>query len=154
MNERHYGALQGQDKAGMANEVGEAQVWRWRRGYLDKPPALAANDPQHPSRDPQWDDIARADLPNGESLRQTRERVMAYWRAEVEPRLVGGQRLLISSHGNTLRALIMALDGMSVEQVEGFEIPTGEPILYRFSADGRPLGWCYLTSTADCRSVA
>ena len=144
LNERHYGALQGEDTVAMSARVGDAQVWRWRRGYADRPPAIAAGDPSHPSRDPRWADVPRDRLPNGESLAQTRERVMAFWQQEIAPQLRAGRRLLIASHGNTLRALIMALQGMSVDEVEGFEIPTGVPIDYAFSASGEPLGWRYL----------
>lgn len=145
LNERHYGDLQGRIRAQVAERVGAAQVWRWRRGYLDLPPALAAGDSRHPARDPRWADVDPARLPNGESLAGTRERVMDFWRSQIQPRLQAGSRLLIASHGNTLRALLMALDGMSVEQVEGFEIPTGVPIVYAFSPRGEPLGWHYLT---------
>jgi 2,3-bisphosphoglycerate-dependent phosphoglycerate mutase len=156
LNERHYGALQGEDRAAAMARVGEAQVWRWRRGYHDRPPAMAPDHPGHPARDPRWADIDPSRRPNGEGLAQTRERVMAFWREEIEPQLLPGRRLLIASHGNTLRALIMALQGMDVEEVEAFEIPTGVPILYRFSADGRPDGWQYLDTAgrpdADGRS--
>lgn len=147
LNERHYGALQGEDKATAAARVGEAQVLRWRRGYVDRPPALAAADPRHPAWDPRWRDIPTADLPNGESLEQTRTRVWDFWRQHVVPRLRAGQRLMIASHGNTLRALIMALDDLDVAQVEALEIPTGVPILYAFSASAEPLGWHYLDET-------
>lgn len=154
LNERHYGALQGEDKAEMVARVGEHQVWRWRRGYLDQPPPLAAGDPRQLTQDPRWADIDTARLPNGETLAQTRERVMAFWQAEIAPCLQAGERLLISSHGNTLRALLMALDGMSVEQVEGFEIPTGVPIVYAFTPEGEPVGWHYLADEGEDRAAA
>lgn len=144
LNERHYGALQGQDKAATVARVGQAQVRRWRRGYLDRPPAIAADQPEHPSHDPQWADIPGAQLPNGESLADTRERVIAFWRERVVPQLRDGRRLLVASHGNTLRALIMVLHGMSVDEVEAFEIPTGVPIVYAFTPGGEPIGWRYL----------
>jgi 2,3-bisphosphoglycerate-dependent phosphoglycerate mutase len=154
LNERHYGALQGEDKAAMVARVGDHQVWRWRRGYLDQPPALQAGDPRQSRRDPRWADIPAERLPNGETLAQTRERVMQFWQAEIAPRLRAGERLLISSHGNTLRALLMALDGMSIEQVEGFEIPTGVPIVYVFSPQGQPIGWHYLADDAGDQQAA
>jgi 2,3-bisphosphoglycerate-dependent phosphoglycerate mutase len=144
LNERHYGALQGKDKVAMAAHVGDERVWRWRRGYLDQPPPAMRHDANHPSQDPAWSDIDAQILPNAESLADTRERVMQFWRAEIEPQLQQGKRLFIASHGNTLRALIMALQDMSIEQVENFEIPTGVPILYAFSAQGKPIGWHYL----------
>jgi 2,3-bisphosphoglycerate-dependent phosphoglycerate mutase len=144
LNERHYGALQGVEKVGKAREVGEDLVWRWRRGYLDRPPALDRADPRHPANQPQWSDLDPAQLPSTERLADVRQRVMGFWDAEIAPTLRPGEPILIASHGNTLRALLMALDGMSVEAVEGFEIPTGSPILYRFAPDGRPLQWHYL----------
>jgi 2,3-bisphosphoglycerate-dependent phosphoglycerate mutase len=144
LNERHYGALQGQDKADMSARVGDAQIRRWRRGYLDRPPAIGAGQPGHPSRDPQWADIPAAQLPDAESLADTRERVIAFWDERIVPQLRAGSRLLIASHGNTLRALIMALHGMSVDEVEAFEIPTGVPIVYAFTPQGEPIGWHYL----------
>jgi 2,3-bisphosphoglycerate-dependent phosphoglycerate mutase len=144
LNERHYGALQGLSKVQMASRVGEEQVWRWRRSYLERPPVIAANDPQHPAHQAQWNDIPTRELPNGENLAQTRARVMAFWDEVVVPQLAEGRRILIASHGNTLRALLMGLEDMSVAQVESFEIPTGVPIAYRFGAHGEPLGWRYL----------
>jgi 2,3-bisphosphoglycerate-dependent phosphoglycerate mutase len=144
LNERHYGALQGRERAGMIARVGETQVWRWRRGYLDRPPALADDDPSHPARDPRWADIDPAVLPNGENLADTRARVAGFWHSEVQPQLQAGRRILIASHGNTLRALLMELGGMSVEQVESFEIPTGVPVEYAFNGKGRPVGWHYI----------
>ncbi|MCB1789978.1 MAG: 2,3-bisphosphoglycerate-dependent phosphoglycerate mutase [Gammaproteobacteria bacterium] len=144
LNERHYGALQGQDKATMAARVGEQQVWRWRRGYVERPPEMAAGDPAHPLNDAKWIDVPSSQLPNGESLAQTRARVMRFWNEEITPQLRAGRRLFIASHGNTLRALIMALHGMRVDEVEAFEIPTGVPIVYAFSSRGEALGWHYL----------
>ena len=148
LNERHYGALQGRNKQDMIERVGEKQVWRWRRGFLDLPPILSVNDPAHPLSDPRWSDIAAESLPGGESLAMTRARVMDFWQAQIQPQLMSSQTILISSHGNTLRALLMALDGMSVSQVEALEIPTGLPIVYRFSPDGEPRGWEYLSGSS------
>ncbi|MAT65671.1 MAG: phosphoglyceromutase [Gammaproteobacteria bacterium] len=144
LNERHYGALQGLDKAQATARVGEHQVWRWRRGYTDTAAPLLRSDPAHPASDPLYADVDPQRLPGVESLAQTRERVAGFWREQVIPRIRRGERILISAHGNTLRALIMELAGMSVEEVEQFEIPTATPILYRFTPDGRPLDWRYL----------
>ena len=146
LNERHYGALQGMNKMEMAVRVGEDQVWRWRRGYQDAPPQMACNDPTHPSHEPYWSDIDIELLPSGESLAATRQRVTAFWDEHIVPELNADSPLLISSHGNTLRALLMALDDMSIDEVEAFEIPTGLPIVYTFSPDGKPIGWRYLES--------
>lgn len=147
LNERHYGALQGKNKIEMAAHVGEEQVWRWRRGYLDTPPVMDGDDPAHPRNQSQWSDLDPGALPSGESLAVVRKRVMAFWDEAVAPKLDAGRSLLIASHGNTLRALLMALGNMTVQEVEGFEIPTGIPIVYSFSEGGRPIGWRYLGAT-------
>lgn len=144
LNERHYGALQGRSKEELRDLAGDAQVHRWRRGYLDTAPALNDDDPRHPKFDPLYSDVPIDRLPAVESLADTRARVLAFWTERIAPALAKGERLLISAHGNTLRALIMALDEMSEDEVEQFEIPTGTPIVYRFDASGQPLDWKYL----------
>jgi len=144
LNERHYGALQGEDRNTLVRRVGQGQVYRWRRGYRDRPPPLAGDDPRHPGHDPRWRHVDPGRLPNGESLAQTRERVVALWHEEIAPQVAAGRQLLVVSHGNTLRALIMALDDMTEDAVEGFEIPTGTPIAYTFTRTGEPVGWHYL----------
>ena len=149
LNERHYGALQGVNKNEAAAEVGEHQVWRWRRGYADKAEPLLRTDPTHPVNNPLYADVEPHLLPGVENLAQTRARVTAFWQEQIMPRIQQDERVLVSAHGNTLRALLMELDGMSVEQVESFEIPTATPIEYRFDAKGEPLGWQYL----DVKSV-
>lgn len=152
LNERHYGALQGLNKEAMKRHAGLEQVNHWRRGFLDLPPPLALTDPQHPVNDPLYTDVPDTLLPSMENLDQTRRRVTAFWNQEVTPRLEQGQRILISAHGNTLRALIMTLDNMRVAEVEKFEIPTATPIVYRFDRSGTPLDWHYLESEPciDC----
>jgi len=150
LNERHYGALQGKDKAEAMASAGEAQVHRWRRGYLDKAPALSTADPGHPQNDERYAGIDPARLPKGvENLAETRERVVECWQEHIVPQIQQGQRLLISAHGNSLRALMMELEGMSVEEIERFEIPTATPILYIFNTDGQPLEWHYLDKDAE-----
>ncbi|WP_455223125.1 2,3-bisphosphoglycerate-dependent phosphoglycerate mutase [Kaarinaea lacus] len=144
LNERHYGLLQGVNKAEKANEVGEEQVWRWRRGYEDKAEPLPRTDPTHPINDPLYRDIDPALLPDVENLAETRERIIQFWQERVTPLIRLGKRVLISGHGNTLRALIMGLSNLSVEEVESFEIPTGKPIIYTFNRNAEPLDWCYL----------
>lgn len=144
LNERHYGLLQGVNKAEKAKEVGEQQVWRWRRGYIDKAEPLPRTDPTHPVNDPLCNDIDLMLLPDVENLAETRTRVMQFWQERVVPYIRLGERLLISGHGNTLRALIMGLANLSVEEVESFEIPTGKPIVYTFSRNGEPINWRYL----------
>ena len=144
LNERHYGALQGLSKEDLREQAGDAQVHRWRRGYHDTAPALADDDPRHPNYDEQYADVPKGRLPSVESLADTRRRAMEFWHENVEPALLKGEHILISAHGNTLRALIMALADMSEQEVEQFEIPTGTPIIYRFDADGKPVSWHYL----------
>jgi 2,3-bisphosphoglycerate-dependent phosphoglycerate mutase len=145
LNERHYGQLQGINKAEEAARVGEHQVWRWRRGYEDKAQPLPRTDPSHPVNDPLYKDIDPAVLPDVENLAQTRARVVQFWQERIAPLIQQGQRILISGHGNTFRALIMDLAQLSVDQVEDFEIPTGQPIIYTFKSDGEPLHWRYLS---------
>lgn len=144
LNERHYGQLQGLNKIEMAESVGEQQVWRWRRGFRDKPEALTLDDPRHPRFDNKYQDCVES-VPSVESLADTQERVLVFWREHVEAAIRNGEKLLISSHGNTLRALIMYLSGMSEKDVEQFEIPTGVPIKYNFDEDANALAWRYMS---------
>lgn len=154
LNERHYGALQGVDKTQAAAEVGEHQVWRWRRGYEDRATPLLRSDPRHPCNDPMYADVTPHQLPGAENLAQTRERVALFWDEQIVPSIRKGERVLISAHGNTLRALLMDLAGMSIEEVEGFEIPTATPILYSFDSSGTPLDWRYLNSRSEIIKTA
>jgi 2,3-bisphosphoglycerate-dependent phosphoglycerate mutase len=154
LNERHYGALQGLDKTEATARVGEQQVWRWRRGYTDRAAPIVVTDPGHPCNDPAYADVDPARLPSVENLAETRERVVEFWEDTVIPRVRAGDRLLISAHGNTLRALIMALSGMSVDAVEAFEIPTATPIVYTLTPSGRALNWQYLAPGQDARHPA
>jgi 2,3-bisphosphoglycerate-dependent phosphoglycerate mutase len=128
LNERHYGALQGLHKAEMANKHGEDQVKIWRRSYDIPPPALEQSDLRHPCHDPRYAGIDN--LPATESLKTTLERVQPYWEQTVAPQLKAGKNVLISAHGNSLRALVKMLDGISDQDITEFNIPTGVPILY------------------------
>lgn len=128
LNERHYGALQGLNKAETAAEHGADQVHIWRRSYDIPPPALDDSDPRHPGHDPRYAGIDN--LPATESLKTTLERVQPYWEQTVAPQLRAGKNVLISAHGNSLRALVKMLDGISDEEITEFNIPTGVPILY------------------------
>ena len=154
LNERHYGALQGVNKEEATSIVGEHQVWRWRRGYEERAMPLLRNDPSHPANDPLYTGINPELLPGAENLAQTRVRVMDFWNKLITPRIKKGERILISAHGNTLRALLMDLADMSIEEVEGFEIPTATPILYNFNRDGQPLDWRYLDTSSDTTKSA
>lgn len=144
MNERHYGMLQGINKSEEAERMGEQQVWRYRRGYEDKAEPLPRTDPTHPINDAMYHDVDPHLLPSVENLAETRVRVMQYWKECVVPYIRLGERVLISGHGNTLRALIMDLADLSIEEVERFEIPTAEPIIYTFNRNAEPLSWRYL----------
>jgi 2,3-bisphosphoglycerate-dependent phosphoglycerate mutase len=130
LNERHYGALQGLDKAETALRYGAAQFQRWRRGYRDTPPALAADDPRHPRRDPAYADVAPELLPATESLADTERRVVPYWQEVIAPPLAAGKTALVVAHGNTLRALVKYLKNLTEAEVERLEIPTGQPLIY------------------------
>jgi 2,3-bisphosphoglycerate-dependent phosphoglycerate mutase len=139
LNERHYGALQGLDKAATAARYGAGQVKLWRRSYDVPPPPLAADDPRHPRFDPRYRRVDPAALPATESLKDTLARVLPCWREQLAPALAEGQDLLVVAHGNSLRALVKMLDGMSDEAVVEFNIPTGVPILYELDAAQRPV---------------
>ncbi len=137
LNERHYGDLQGLNKAETAAKHGEDQVHIWRRSYDIPPPPLAKDDERHPRHDPRYAGIA--DLPGTESLKTTLERVEPYFNNEIAPRLKAGQNVLITAHGNSLRALVKMLDKVSDEEITGFNIPTGVPIVYELDDDLNPL---------------
>jgi len=128
LNERHYGALQGLNKAETAAKYGDEQVHIWRRSYDIPPPALDADDPRHPSHDRRYAGIAN--LPATESLKLTLDRVLPCWNERIAPELKAGRHVLIAAHGNSLRALVKMLDGISDEDITGFNIPTGVPIAY------------------------
>ncbi len=130
LNERHYGALQGLDKAETARRHGADQVKIWRRSYDIPPPPLDAGDERHPRFDPRYRGLDPALLPATESLKDTLARVLPFWRERVGPELMAGRDVLIVAHGNSLRALVKMLDGMSEEDIVEFNIPTGVPIVY------------------------
>lgn len=135
LNERHYGALQGMVKQEIFAAWGEEKSRRWWRGYHEPPPALADEDPRHPRHDPRYRDLDPALLPATESLRDCQRRALPYWNEVLLPGIAAGRRLLVVSHGNTLRGLVMHLDGISAADMEHVEIPSGVPLVYRFSAD-------------------
>jgi 2,3-bisphosphoglycerate-dependent phosphoglycerate mutase len=130
LNERHYGALQGLNKKETAKEFGEKQVLQWRRGYAVRPPALSLDDERHPRFDPRYAHLKPEELPSTESLKDTLERVLPYWHEVIAPALQDGQKVLISAHGNSLRALVKHLDHISDEEIPGLNIPTGFPLVY------------------------
>lgn len=134
LNERHYGALQGLNKAQTAAQHGKDQVFIWRRSWDVPPPPLAADDPRHPAHDPRYRDVPAADLPAGESLKMTVDRVLPFWHESIAPALRQGQRVLIAAHGNSLRGLVKYLSAVSDADIPGFELPTGAPLVYQLDA--------------------
>lgn len=144
LNERHYGALQGMNKREIFATWGETASRRWWRGYVEAPPPLAHDDPRHPRFDPRYAGLSPADLPSSESLRDCQQRMLPYWEHVLLPALRDGQRLLVVSHGNTLRGLVMHLDGLSAEVMERVEIPSGVPCVYDFDDALRVRGHAWL----------
>jgi len=142
LNERHYGALQGLNKADMTQRYGEAQVLQWRRGYDVRPPALAPDDPRAPGKDPRYAGVAP--LPLTESLQDTVERFLPYWHETIAPAVRAGRRVLIAAHGNSLRALVKYLDGISDTDIGSLNIPTGIPLVYELDDTLTPRRHCYL----------
>ncbi len=135
LNERHYGALQGLDKAETAQRHGAEQVRIWRRGFDQPPPPLALDDPRHPRQDPRYAGLEPALLPASESLKDTLARVMPYWHQEIAPSLRLGRRVLVAAHGNSLRALCKHLLNLSDQDIPGLEIPTGNPLVFDLDHD-------------------
>ena len=144
LNERHYGALQGLNKAETAEKFGEAQVKIWRRSYDTPPPALDPDDQRHPRFDARYGGLTAAQLPATESLKITLERVLPYWSATVAPAIQSGRRVLVVAHGNSIRALVKYLDGISDAEISELNIPTGIPLVYELDADLKPITHYYL----------
>jgi len=140
LNERHYGSLQSRTRDEVAAEVGEDQVQLWRRGYRDLPPPLDFEDPRHPKFDRRYCDVPRDRLPSSESLKNVSDRVVPFWEERIAPEIRSGRRVLVVSHGNTLRALVKHLDRISDDGISNVEIPTGVPLLYQLDSQLRPLG--------------
>ena len=154
LNERHYGALQGLDKAQTVARHGEAQVKIWRRSYDIPPPPLAAEDQRHPRFDPRYAGVAPQELPATESLKETLARVLPCWHARIAPELRSGRDVLVVAHGNSLRALVKMLDEVSDGEIVELNIPTGVPLLYELDADLRPRGSRYLGDPAAIAAAA
>jgi 2,3-bisphosphoglycerate-dependent phosphoglycerate mutase len=144
LNERMYGALQGLNKAETAQKHGEEQVKIWRRSYATPPPALEPSDAYWPGRDRRYAALAPDEVPRTESLADTVRRFLPHWEAEIRPAIESGQRVLIAAHGNSLRALIKHLDGLSDEDIVELDIPTGVPLVYELDDELRPLRHRYL----------
>jgi 2,3-bisphosphoglycerate-dependent phosphoglycerate mutase len=148
LNERHYGALQGLNKAETAAKYGEAQVKIWRRSYDVRPPALADGDPRHPACDPRYASVSSEFLPATECLKDTVARFMPCWIDRITPDIQAGRNVLIAAHGNSIRALVKRLDGISDEDIAEVNIPTGIPLVYELDEGMRPLKHYYLGDQA------
>lgn len=154
LNERHYGDLQGLNKSETAAKFGEKQVLVWRRSYADPPPPLDAKDPRHPSHDRRYADLAPADLPLAESLKDTVARFLPYWHETIAPQVRQGKRVIIAAHGNSLRALVKYLDDVSEDEIVGLNIPTGIPLVYELREDLTPITHYYLGDPEAVRKAA
>ena len=149
LNERHYGALQGLNKAETAAKFGEEQVHVWRRSYDVPPPTLEKSDPRHPSNDPRYRDLAEKDLPLTECLKDTVARALPYWHETIAPALKNGRKVIIAAHGNSLRALVKMLDSISDKDIAGLDIPTGIPLVYELDDKLSPIQHYYLADQAE-----
>jgi len=146
LNERHYGALQGLNKAETAAQYGEAQVLAWRRSFDVPPPSLDLNDSRYEGQDPRYAKLSAGQVPLTECLKDTIDRVMPFWNASLAPSIKTGKRLLVSAHGNSLRALVKYLDNIADTDIVGLNIPNGEPLVYELDADLRPIRSYYLNA--------
>ncbi|MFP4329433.1 MAG: 2,3-diphosphoglycerate-dependent phosphoglycerate mutase [Alkalispirochaetaceae bacterium] len=144
LNERHYGALQGLNKAETAERHGKDQVHLWRRSYDVPPPALEEKDERFPGRDPRYSDLADGELPRTECLKDTVDRFLPYWHEEIGPTIKSGKRVVVAAHGNSLRALVKYLDNISDDEIPGLNIPTGVPLVYELDGDLKPIKHYYL----------
>lgn len=144
LNERHYGALQGLNKAETAEKYGDDQVHIWRRSYDTPPPALEKTDERYPGRSPVYADLSEAELPLTESLKDTVARFLPCWENEIAPQIRAGKRIIIAAHGNSLRALVKYLDNVSDEEITQLNIPTGKPLIYELDQELKPVKSFYL----------
>ena len=147
LNERHYGALQGLNKAETAEKFGAEQVKLWRRSYSTRPPAMEEDDPRHPRHDPRYADLSPSDLPSAESLEDTFNQFLPHWNQTIAPAIEAGEHVLIVSHGNSQRALAKYLDRVSDEDIVGLNIATGIPLVYELDEDLGPVKHYYLEKT-------
>lgn len=153
LNERHYGALQGLNKAETLAKYGEEQFMIWRRSYDTPPPPLDENDKRHPRFDPRYHDMKPADMPRTECLKDTLARFLPYWHSEIAPQVKLGKRVMIAAHGNSIRALVKHLDNVSDKDIVGLNIPTGIPLVYELDDNLRPLKHYYLGDPEEIRKA-
>lgn len=153
LNERHYGGLQGLNKAEMAAKYGEKQVLIWRRSYAIPPPLLDENDARHPRYDPRYKDLDEKDIPATECLKDTVNRFLPYWHEVLAPTIKSGKKVIIVAHGNSLRALVKYLDNISDEDIVELNIPTGIPLVYELNEDLKPIKNYYLGDLAEVQKA-
>jgi 2,3-bisphosphoglycerate-dependent phosphoglycerate mutase len=146
LNERHYGALQGLNKAEMAEKFGDKQVHLWRRSFDVPPPSLEKSDERWPGRDLRYKYLDEKDVPLAESLKDTIARVLPYWHESIEPAIRAGKRVIVAAHGNSLRGLVKYLDNISDDEIPSLEIPTGKPLVYELNDNLKPVRHYYLES--------
>ncbi|MEG1641607.1 MAG: 2,3-diphosphoglycerate-dependent phosphoglycerate mutase [Synergistaceae bacterium] len=144
LNERHYGVLQGLNKTDTAEKFGEEQVKIWRRSYKTSPPLVSEDDDRYPGKDFRYSSLKKEEIPRGESLELTVDRVVPLWKEEIEPLIRAGKKVIIAAHGNSLRALAKYLDNMSEEEILRVNIPTGTPLVYELDDDLKPIRHYYL----------
>jgi len=154
LNERHYGALQGLNKAETARKHGEEQVLIWRRSYDVPPPALDPSDPRFPGHDPRYKDVPDDELPRTESLKDTVKRFLSYWHETIAPTIKQGKKVIIAAHGNSLRALVKYLDNMSEAEITKLNIPTGIPLIYELDDELKPITHYYLGDPEAVKKAA
>jgi len=153
LNERHYGGLQGLNKAETAAKYGDAQVKMWRRSYDIRPPALTEDDPRWPGRDPRYQGLAPQDVPLTECLKDTAARFLPYWHETIAPAACSGRQVIVAAHGNSLRALVKYLDNVSDRDIVELNIPTGVPLVYELNAQLKPISRYYLGDPEEIRKA-
>jgi 2,3-bisphosphoglycerate-dependent phosphoglycerate mutase len=153
LNERHYGALQGLNKAETAERHGLEQTQIWRRSYDVRPPALDLDDPRSPAKDPRYAGLRAEEIPRTECLKDTVERFLPYWHETIAPAVRAGRKVLIAAHGNSLRALVKYLDSISDDEIVGLNIPTGIPLVYQLNDDLSPIRHDYLADAETVRKA-
>ncbi len=154
LNERHYGSLQGLNKAQTAEKYGDEQVKIWRRSYDTPPPVLEKNDERYPGNDRRYGDLNENELPLTECLKDTVERFLPYWKETIAPTIQSGKRVIIAAHGNSLRALVKYLDNISEEEIVSLNIPTGVPLVYELDDDLKPIKHYYLGDPEEIAKAA
>ena len=154
LNERHYGAFQGLNKAETAAKYGDEQVLVWRRSYDIPPPALEQSDPRYPGTDPRYQGLSKAELPLTECLKDTVARFLPYWHETIVPAIKTGKKVIIAAHGNSLRALVKYLDNISDQEIVGLNIPTGVPLVYELDDQLKPIKHYYLGDPEEVARAA